>query len=151
MAAEQKKVVYLFGAGATHAELVNLEPDLIREKQGLLIGDVSSRVIERARREKRYLANVGMVSGTSGSLNIELLISLLENSKVHGWAYKTARLKQFVEKDIQAILIRSRTKRFHLHKALFELHSHTRALSQEKIIGLLPIGLTPNGTTCRRS
>src|SRR5205814_8937315 len=112
---EQKKVVYLFAAGATHAELINLEPDLIREKHGLLIGDVSSRVIERVRRQKRYLTNVKMVSGTAGSLNIELLISLLESSKVHDWAYKTNLLKQLVARDIQAILVRSRTRKFHLH------------------------------------
>jgi hypothetical protein len=137
--AEQKKVVYLFGAGATHAELINLEPDLIRERHGLLIGDVSSRVIERVRRNKRYLSNVDMVSGTAGSLNIELLISLLESSKVHDWAYKTNLLKQLVAKDIQAILTLPRTRRFHLHQALFELHRHRRALSQERIIGLISL------------
>src|SRR5215471_12867261 len=130
---EQKKVVYLFGAGATQAELIDVEPDLIREKQGLLIGDVSSRVIERARRQKRYLANVGMVSGTAGSLNIELLISLLENSKVQDWAYKTDLLKKLVKKDIQAILVPARTRKFHLHNALFELHSHRSTLRREKI------------------
>ena len=43
---EKKKIVYLFGAGATHAELTNLDPDLLKEKLGLLIGNVSSRVIE---------------------------------------------------------------------------------------------------------
>jgi hypothetical protein len=134
-----EKVAYLFGAGATHAELINLEPDLIREKNGLLIGDVSSRVIERVRRNKRYLANVEMVSGTAGSLNIELLISLLESSKVHDWAYKTNLLKQLVAKDIQAILTSPRTRRFHLHQALFELHSHRRALSQERITGLISL------------
>ncbi len=35
-----KKVVYLFGAGATHAELTNPEPTLIDEKLGLLIKNV---------------------------------------------------------------------------------------------------------------
>jgi hypothetical protein len=30
---EPKKVVYLFGAGATHAELQNTEPDLIDKNQ----------------------------------------------------------------------------------------------------------------------
>jgi len=45
---ERKKIVYLFGAGATHAELTNLEPDLIEEKSGLLIRYVSARAIERA-------------------------------------------------------------------------------------------------------
>jgi hypothetical protein len=47
------KIVYLFGAGATHAELTNLDPDLIPEQRGLLIGHVSSRVIEIARKDKR--------------------------------------------------------------------------------------------------
>jgi hypothetical protein len=72
------------------------------------------------------------------SLNIELLISLLENSKVHDWAYKTDLLRQLVKKDIQAILVRSRTRKFHLHNALFELHSQ-RALKEEKIIGLISL------------
>jgi hypothetical protein len=139
VAAEPKKVVYLFGAGATHSELINLEPDLIRERHGLLIGDVSSRVIERVRRNRRYLANVEMVSGTAGSLNIELLISLLEGSKVHDWAYKTNLLRELVQKDIQAILLPSRTRKFHLHQALLELHSHRRVIPQEKIIGLISL------------
>ena len=71
---EKKKVAYLFGAGATHAELISLEPELLREKQGLLIGDVSSRVIERARADRSYRLNLETVSATSGSLNIELPI-----------------------------------------------------------------------------
>src|SRR6267143_7142716 len=125
MALEQKKkVAYLFGAGATQAELINLEPDLLREKQGLLIADVSSRVIEKARANRAYRLNLETVSATSGSLNIELLISLLENSKVHDWASKTKLLKDLVEKDIKAILTPSRTRRFYLHRALFQLHQH---------------------------
>ncbi len=39
-----KKIVYLFGAGATHAELSNLGVD----ESGLLIGDVTRRVILKA-------------------------------------------------------------------------------------------------------
>src|SRR5687768_8670865 len=99
---EKRKIVYLFGAGATHAELSNLYPDddLGEKRGGLLINHVSSRVIERARRDRRYLKNVEMVSGTGGSLNIELLVSLLENSKIHDWAAKTARLRNLVERDI---------------------------------------------------
>ena len=58
---EPKKIVYLFGAGATHAELQNLDPDLIEEKSGLLIGNVSSRVIEKARRDETYMRDVSMV------------------------------------------------------------------------------------------
>jgi len=137
--AEAKKVVYLFGAGATHAELTNLDPDLNPETRGLLIGNVSSRVIEIARKDKRYLEDVAMVSGTAGSLNIELLISLIENSKIHEWADKTSRLKKLVEKDIKTILTASQTKRFYLHKALFELHKHKKTRAKEEVIGLISL------------
>ncbi len=41
---EPKKIVYLFGAGATHAELSNIGVD----EDGLLIGDVTRRVILKA-------------------------------------------------------------------------------------------------------
>ena len=134
-----KKIVYLFGAGATHAELKNLEPDLDPETRGLLIRDVSSRVIEKARRDPQYLRDMTVVSGTSGSLNIELLISLIENSKIYGWAYKTGLLKELVEKDIKAILTTSQTKRFYLHKALFELHEHKKTKTKEELIGLVSL------------
>lgn len=133
--AEKKKIVYLFGAGATHAELTNLNPDLLPEKKGLLIGDVSSRIIEKARRNKKYLTDVAMVSGTGGSLNIELLISLIENSKICDWAYKTSYLKKLVEKDIKGILTVSRTNRFYLHKALLEFHEHEKTMTKEDVIG----------------
>jgi len=128
--AKHSKIVYLFGAGATHAELQNIDPDLT-EKRGLLVSHVSSRVIEKARREKGYLKDVETVSGTSGSLNIELLISLIENSKIRGWEYKAHRLKTLVRKDIEKILSKSRTRRFYLHKALFELHKHSAAKERE--------------------
>jgi hypothetical protein len=133
--AEKKKIVYLFGAGATHAEL-NLDPNLLEEKRlGLLIGDVSSRVIEQARRKKKYLKDVEMVSGTGGSLNIELLISLIENSKVCDWANKTSHLKKLVKIDINNILTESRTKHFYLHKALLEFHGHEKTKTKENVIG----------------
>ncbi len=137
--AEPKKLVYLFGAGATHAELQNIEPDLVNEKRGLLISNVSSRVIEKARTGKKYLQDVGMVSGTGGSLNIELLISLIENSKIHGWEYKTRRLKTLVQEDIERVLVKFRTDRFYLHKALLELHSHPRMRTKEQLIALISL------------
>ena len=140
MALEQKKkVAYLFGAGATHAELINIEPDLLREKQGLLIGDVSSRVIEKARANKKYRLNLETVSATSGSLNIELLISLLENSKIHDWASKTELLKSLVAKDIKAILTPSRTRRFYLHRALLQLHQHRAIREKEEVVGFISL------------
>ncbi len=136
---ERKKIVYLFGAGATHAELTNLEPDLIEKTSGLLIEHVSKRVIERARRNPNYLNDVKMVSGTSGSLNIELLISLIENSKINGWEDKSRHLKTLVQKDIENILTKSRISRFYLHKALFEFHKRKVVSRQEKLIGLISL------------
>lgn len=135
---QPKKIVYLFGAGATHAELTNLYNNLSPEL-GLLTTNVSDRVIEKARRSARYLKGVETVSATSGSLNIELLISLIENSKIHGWEYKTQQLKRLVREDIKSILTASRTKRFYLHRALFELHEQETTKAKEKIIGLISL------------
>ncbi len=137
--AEPKKIAYLFGAGATHAELQNIEPDLLKEKTSLLIKDVSSRVIEAARRNVSYIKDLEMVSGTKGSLNIELLISLIENSKIHGWDKKTQLLKKLVRDDIEAILTKSRTRRFYLHKALLEFHKQKLTQKHEKLIGLISL------------
>jgi hypothetical protein len=96
-----RKVVCLFGAGATQSELDNSFPTLKEKGKGLLIGDVSQRVIETASRTKAYVKDVEMVSARSGSLNIELLISLLENSKIHGYERKTQLLKSLVQRDIE--------------------------------------------------
>ena len=140
MASDQRKrIAYLFGAGATHAELLNLNPDLVREEQGLLIGNVSSRVIEKARADPDYRINLETVSATSGSLNIELLISLLENSKVHKWASKTALLKRLVEEDIKGILTPSRKQRFYLHRALLQLHQHKATREKEEVVGFISL------------
>jgi len=137
--AKPSKIVYLFGAGATHAELQNIEPDLREKGYGLLVSDVSSRVIARARRDPLYLKDVRTISGTKGSLNIELLISLIENSKIHDWEYKTRRLRTLVQEDIEEILTASRTRRFHLHKALLELHEHAATQEREKLTGLISL------------
>jgi SIR2-like domain len=132
------RIVYLFGAGATHAELQNLDPDMA-DKQGLLVSHLSARVIEKARRDKKYLKDVRTVSGTKGSLNIELLISLIENSKVPGWGDKTQRLKDLVREDIEEILSAPRIRRFYLHKALFELHKQPATRRKERLVGLISL------------
>ena len=136
---QKKKVAYLFGAGATHAELLNLDPDMVPEHQGLLIRNVSSRVIEKARANKEYRQDLEAVSGTSGSLNIELLISLLENSKIHNWAARTTLLKQLVEDDISGILTPSRKRRFYLHRALLQLHKHKLLREREEVVGFISL------------
>jgi len=132
------RIVYLFGAGATHAELQNINPNRA-EKSGLLVSHLSERVIEKARRDKRYLKGLAAVSGTSGSLNVELLISLIENSKIPGWGYKTQRLKNLVRDDIEGILTLPTTRRFYLHKALFELHEQPATQQKETLLGLISL------------
>jgi hypothetical protein len=134
-----KKIVYLFGAGATHAELANLYPTLVEKGRGLLISNVSRRVIEKARSIDKYLKDLETVTATSGSLNIELLISLIEQSKIHGWEFKTQKLKDLVREDIESILTESRTDHFYLHKALLEFHRHRMVKPEEKVIGLISL------------
>jgi hypothetical protein len=136
---KEKKIVYLFGAGATQAELDNFDQTLREKGSGLLISDVSRRVIEKASRNESYLKDLEMVSATSGSLNIELLISLLENSKIHGWEGKSQILKTLVQKDIETILPKSRTKHFYLHKALLEFHKYKAKKRDEKLLALISL------------
>ena len=124
----------MFGAGATHAELLALDPDL-QPKEGLLISDVSTRVMLKASLDHDYLRDIEMVSGRAGSLNIELLISLIENSKVSQWSRKTDLLKKLIREDIAAVLSPARTRRFFLHKALLEFHQHETTQTKETLAG----------------
>jgi SIR2-like domain len=134
------RIVYLLGAGATHAELQNIDPDLLNKNRGLLVSQLSSRVIERARRDPQYLTDdVAMVSGAKGSLNIELLISLIESSKLPRWQYKTDTLKDLVRQDIEGILSPPTTKQFYLHRALLELHKHKTAQKKELLTGIISL------------
>lgn len=136
---QTKKVAYLFGAGATHAELIALYPDLLTERDGLLIRHVSSRVIENARSDPDYRLNLETVSATSGSLNIELLITLIESSKIRDWASKTALLKRLVAEDIKAVLTPWRLGRFYLHRALLRFHRHRATREKEEIVGFISL------------
>ena len=137
-----RKIVYLFGAGATHAELANLERDpsvRFEQTRGLLIKHVSDRVVARARHKKSYLKDIAMVSNVTGSLNIELFISLIESSRIRGSSSKTSHLKNLVRTDITSILTRKKLKRFYLHRALLELHKHDTAKRKEELIGLVSL------------
>lgn len=120
-----KKIVYLFGAGATHAEIMNLEdsPDAtFISKNGLKISDVSKRVMKLAQKDSRFKKGVKTVTYREGPVNIELLISLFESNRIPDVDYKVNHLKKLVQKDITKILSLEQKKKFYLHKALFELH-----------------------------
>lgn len=151
--AKKKRIVYLFGAGATHAELASLVPalpfeDKVQRRIGLLISHVSTRVINEATGRSYFLTGVeflglGDVGGveptTPGSLNIELLISLMEHNRVHDWQRKTRLLKTLVQSDIRNILTPSRRARFYLHRALFEFHRNTTTNEKEELFGLISL------------
>ena len=147
------KIAYLFGAGATHAELLEIEPNLVSEEKlqrrlGLLMTNVSARVMSEARLNRSFLkgleflepprgpASVEPARAEAGSMNIELLISLIENGKIRNWEKKTSLLKSLVREDIEKRLSTRRKSRFYLHKALFELHQHTQ---DEEVIGIISL------------
>ena len=133
-----KKIVYLFGAGATHAELLNSEEDpdaTFRSKYGLLISDVSRRVMNNAHRRKWFKEQAEVLASKKGAFNIELYISLLESNNFPEKVVQT--LKDLVQKDIQRVLSEDRKAKFYLHKALLELHKLTEG--QEKPLGFISL------------
>ena len=134
-----RKIVYLFGAGATHAEVAATDPMMADKNRGLLIRDVSRRVLSAAKKKPSYTKGIEPVAGVTGFPNIELLISLIENSKVTNWSHRTALLKNLVEKDIKRILTISRLNRFYLHKGLLSMHSHATVKAHEDLIGLISL------------
>jgi hypothetical protein len=153
---EPKSVAYLFGAGATHAELNEVVPgltseDKVRRNLGLLMSHVSARVMRKARLNPSFLEgleflesphdpeSVELVTGVPGAMNIELLISLIENGKIRRWEQKTRLLKLLVQRDIEGILSRRRRAQFYLHKALFELHTLGAGLVAEKLTGIISL------------
>lgn len=134
----KKKVVYLFGAGATHAEIINVVSDpraSYREKYGLLISDVSKRVMQAARKLEWFKEKEEVFTSTKGSLNIEFLISLFENNQINDEYIN--KLKDLVENDIKKILTNELKQKFYLHKALFELH--TLIEEQEEPLGFISL------------
>jgi hypothetical protein len=140
---KSQKIVYLFGAGATHAEIANLEPNALEDtflrERGLLIGHVSRRVIGIAQSKAEYLADIQMISGSNAPQNIELLISLIENSRIKESESKSRMLKTLVREDIEGILTTSVVEKFYLHRALLELHQHKSVKGKEKLLGLISL------------
>jgi hypothetical protein len=133
-----KKVVYLFGAGATHAEIINIVDDpnaSYRDKNGLLISNLSKRVMQAARKTKWFKQKEEIFTSSKGSLNIELLISLFENNQIEQKYVK--KLKELVETDIKRILTEELKNKFYLHKGLLELHKIIS--DQEELLALISL------------
>lgn len=132
-----KKIAYLFGAGATHAEIMYSEA--LNDDNRLLLGDVSRRVFLEVQKDPDFLKGYEfLLRRTADGSNIELLISFLENNapKIDGAHPAIAALKSGVETDIKNILTKERRKHFILHKALLEFHEHK---VEEVICGLISL------------
>ena len=132
-----KKILYLLGAGASHAEVMNTTKENASEKNGILISHVSSRVMARAFLTKKLWSKkpLNTINSKKSDFNIELLISLLEANRISESVVK--ELKKFVEDDIQKILSANRREKFYLHKALFELHKKIE--EREILLGLISL------------
>ena len=99
MALQKKKIAYLLGAGATHAEIYNLEDspsETFLRKNSLLIAEVSKRVMKKAQDVRGFKKDVELVTSPEGSLNIELLISLFASNQIPKSDSKVNKLKKLV-------------------------------------------------------
>jgi len=138
-----QKIVYLLGAGATHAEIVNLDPEksidrAFLDKNGLLIKHVSERVIRKAK-EAGVLesAQIKKLVSPAGLSNIELFISLVDKNQIKSEEI-IEKLKEEIKKDIRERLKR-KTKKFYLHKALLEFHVHKKVRGEEELLGFISL------------
>src|SRR5258707_3831165 len=134
------RVVYLCGAGATHAELANICEDRMSdagflEKNSLLLASVSKRVCIAAKRDHDFTQRIRSLLSSTGLSNIELFISLLEDNHVPSTSDIVQKLKARLKKDILGRL-KHRQDRFYLHKALFEFHRTNR---EEDLTGVISL------------
>ncbi|MCC7401184.1 MAG: hypothetical protein IT214_06835 [Chitinophagaceae bacterium] len=138
MAYKAYKVAYLFGAGATHAEVMNSidnPSQADKELYGLLISHVSDRVMKRANKSITWLKeHENVFASKKGSFNIELLISLFINNRAPDEVISS--LKELVQQDIKGVLAIYQRK-FYLHKALLELHEKTK--DKEELVGVISL------------
>jgi len=138
------KIVYLFGAGATHAELSNAYPaDANTEKfeieKGLLMRHVSLRVIQRAYDDAEYIRGISGIISKTGA-NIEQLISLLESIRIEDSYKKANTLRRLIEEDISQHLIFPRDGNYPiLYKSLLEFHQQDLVKQKEELFGLITL------------
>jgi len=136
---EPLKIVYLFGAGATHAEIENIGIDPNQMNIGLRIGDVTKRVILKAQIDPDF-DKVKMFLKTKNNTNIELLISLFEDNSqnIEGSTESVIKkIKVLIEQDITSILTTRRVSKFSLYRGLLEYHG--LITNKETLIGLITL------------
>lgn len=140
-----EKVVYLFGAGATHAEVMNMYPDPGADelvKNGLLINHVSRRVMAKASNDDSFTNGIESIISKDRSGNIEQLVSLIESNEalVKDSHKKADKLRSLVAKDIKKYLkTKGMSNEPMLYKGLLELHHIGKIQKKEDVLGFITL------------
>jgi len=131
---EPKKIVYLFGAGATQAEVDYLgasQVNLLMRDANSLEG-VSSSILKRTGTTGRAFR------GIDNGVDIEKLISLLLNSGVDEHTKLAEKMRVCYFEEIRERLVRSKIiKNPQLAKSLFQMHGNKRLKDVETLSGII--------------
>jgi hypothetical protein len=137
---KSKNVVYLFGAGATQAELnyqsydVNL---LMRDNSDTGLPGVCSRIMKAVRLDKQ-LSWLYKATKSASQIDIEQLISLLEELNLERYRKATEKLRILYYKDILGNLKRTGViNKPKLSMSLFELHENEQHKEIEELKGII--------------
>ena len=134
------KIVYLFGAGATHAEIIEshhakASDAKFLDEKGLLMDAVSRRVCEKARNDGVFSQKIQNLLSPAGLSNVELFISLVKNNQIKS-EVTIESLENLIKKDISSRLRKSQRTKFYLHKSLMELHKESKKEALSGFISL---------------
>jgi hypothetical protein len=137
-----KQVVYLIGAGATQAELnyqschVNL---LMRDDLGTGLAGVCSRIMKAVRNDKQ-LSWLYEATKSTSQIDIEQLISLLEELDLEMYRKAADKLRKLYYLDILGHLMRTRVFNTpKLSMSLFELHQNEEFKNIEVLTGIISL------------
>lgn len=154
-----KKIVYLLGAGTTHAEKqleckvkkVGLDKDGKLKNGGLLASHVSQRVIKRLINKKLEIAKCYGIGEFSlenpdqpeikENADIELFISLIESLETNESEKHAKLLRKYFREDICNNLLTTKGNiQPRLHCSLIELHNLIKSIKrEEQLLGFFTV------------
>ena len=128
-----KRIVYLFGAGATIAEAAHAGIE-----QNLSLKEISERVVQKARGETDL---EDLLTGTGGNIeDIELYISLLESLGIKKYSSAATKLRDIFCECIQEGLIQAgKPIEPLLAMALLEMHNAPEIQAFEQLNGIITL------------
>lgn len=132
---ERKRIVYLFGAGATEGERRVLNPDESEEEKienSLLNRDIAGRVIEKMRKKLRKTESFSGYD-FSGYDNIEQLIALIESVNTEEALNLSGEFREAFKRDL---ITRTKNLKPFLYYSLLELQENRE---NEKVIGYVTL------------